>query len=71
MVATRTSTGRNIRFCPRIQLQPVKANATITDRNFCEVGAHLGIKAIAVHTQIGRGIAVADDAREDLHGHSK
>ena len=37
------------------------------DTKFSQGGAHLAVKAVAVHTQVGGGIAKAEQAGLDLH----
>ena len=41
----------------------VKGDASTADGNFGEMGAHLGIKPIAVDAEVHRRIAMADKAR--------
>ena len=43
--------------------KPVEGNALLTDRNVGEVMAYLGIEAIAVHAEVERCVAQADEPR--------
>ena len=56
---------------PGVEIKPVKGNTLLTDGNFHQVGAHLGIKAVAIHAKIKRRIAQPDEARQTsmLNGH--
>jgi hypothetical protein len=57
-------------LCPRVQFKSVECHALDADRNLGERTADLGVEAIAIHAEIGRRVAKADEAGEDLHGGS-
>jgi hypothetical protein len=63
--ATRASTGSNIPVGPDIKFVPVEGDAALADGNFGQCGAHLDVKAIAIHAEVGRRIAITDKARRD------
>ena len=46
-----------------IKLQPVERPAPLAYRDLCEGGPHLGREPVAVHAQVCRGLACADEAR--------
>ena len=46
-----------------IELQPVECDALRADRDLGQVRADLGVEAIAVHAEVGRGVAEAEEAR--------
>jgi hypothetical protein len=47
---------------PAIQVKAIKGDALSANRNRRELWAHIAIKAILVHAEIGWGIAQADEA---------
>ena len=53
---------------PRVKVKPIKRDSALADRDLGEVGPHLGIEAIAIHPQISRGVAIAEQTREQGHG---
>jgi hypothetical protein len=55
-------------LCPRVQFKSVECNALGADRDLGEIAADFGVEAVAVHAEIGRRVAEADEAGEDLHG---
>ena len=52
---------------PGIHFKAVEGDALPADPELGQGGAHLTVKAVAVHTQVGRGIAKSDQAGLDLH----
>ena len=52
---------------PGIHFKTVEGDTLPADTELGEGGAHLPVKAVAVHAQVGRGIAEADQAGLDLH----
>ena len=59
---------------PGIQIKPVEGYALLSDANFNEIRPYLGVKAVAVHTQIEGRIAQSDQSWCDrawlLHAHA-
>jgi len=53
---------------PGVEVKAIEGDAAIADRDFGEERADLGIEPVAVHAEVGRGVAVADQAGKDLHG---
>jgi len=53
---------------PGVEVKAIEGDAAITDRDFGEERPHLGIEPVAVHAEVGRRVAVADQAGKDLHG---
>jgi hypothetical protein len=49
---------------PRVEFKPVEGNALHTDTDFGERAAHLGVEAIAVHAEVARRVAEADQPRQ-------
>ena len=52
---------------PGVHFKAVEGDALPADAELGEGRAHLPVKAVAVHTQVGRGVAEADQAGLDLH----
>ena len=52
---------------PGIHFKAVEGDTLAADTEFGQGGAYLLVKAVAVHTQVGRGIAESDQAGLDLH----
>ena len=52
---------------PGIHFKAVEGDALPADTELGQGRAHLPVKAVAVHAQVGRGIAEADQAGLDLH----
>lgn len=50
---------------PSIQFKTVEADALNANRNFGEIGANVGVEAIAIHSEIGRRVAEPHDAGEE------
>lgn len=46
-----------------IKLQPVECDALRADRDLGQVGADLGVEAVAVHAEVGRSVPEAEEAR--------
>jgi len=53
---------------PGVHFKAVEGDALEADAELGQSGAHLPVKAVAVHAQVGRGIAQADQAGLDPHG---
>jgi hypothetical protein len=51
-------------LCPGIEFKPIEGDALATDWDFGQIGPHLGIEAIPVHSKIGWGIAQAVETRQ-------
>ena len=49
---------------PGVQFKAIKGDALGTDRDFREFRSYLGVKPVAVHAEIERRVAKADEARE-------
>ncbi len=47
---------------PGIQVKAIERNALCADRDFSEVRTYFQIESVAVHAEIGRRIAEADEA---------
>jgi hypothetical protein len=47
---------RDVPVRPLVKLQPIEGNALLADSNLRKVRSHLRVEAIAVHTQVRRGI---------------
>gem|GEM_PF-2033896 len=60
----RTPTAGLIFLHPGIQINPVECPALLADGNLKDIGAHLPIESIAIHAQIIRGIAQANQSRQ-------
>jgi hypothetical protein len=52
---------------PGIHFKAVEGDTLPADSEFGQAGAYLPVKAVAVHAQVSRGIAEADQARLDMH----
>ena len=50
---------------PGIEVKPVKGDALGADRDSLHQRANLAIEAVFVHTEVGRGIAQADESRHE------
>ena len=55
---------------PGVEVKTIEGDAAIADRDFGEERPDFGIEPVAVHAEVGRRVAVADEAGEDLHGGS-
>jgi len=53
---------------PGVQFKTVKSDGLLTEGNFSDIGSNHVIEFVAVHTQVGRGIAQPDQSRQDLYG---
>ena len=49
---------------PGVQFKSVESDSPTTDGDFGEVGPYLGIEAIAVHAEVKRRIAKANEPRQ-------
>jgi hypothetical protein len=62
-VCRGTPVARDIVLHPGVQFKPVEGNALSTDRNIGEVMAYFGIESIAIHAEVERRIAQANESR--------
>ena len=51
---------------PPVKFKTIKGHALAADADFGYQGTNLGVKAIAVHTQVTRGIAQTEKPRGDV-----
>lgn len=49
---------------PGVQVKPVESDPPHADRYLGELRPHLGVEPVAVHAEIARRVAVADEAGE-------
>ena len=49
---------------PGVQFKAIEGDTLDADRNLGEIRANLGIKPIAVHAEVERSVAEADEARK-------
>ena len=56
-------------FDPRVQVKAVKRDPIFADGNDDHPGANVAIEYSASDTAVGRGIAIADQARLQCDGH--
>jgi hypothetical protein len=49
---------------PGVEFKPIEADALPADGDFGHVRPHLGIESVAVHAEVGRRVAKAQDARQ-------
>ena len=58
---------------PGVEFKAIEADALRADGDFGEKRTHLGIEAVAVHAEVGRRVANAQDARkrEETMAHGK
>jgi len=54
---------------PGIHFKAVEGDALAADTKFGQGGADFPVKAVAVHAQVGWGVAEADQSGLDLHGY--
>ena len=52
---------------PGIDFKAIEGDTLLADPELGQGGAHLTVKAVAVHAQVAGGIAEADQAGLDLH----
>ncbi len=52
---------------PRIEVKAVEGDPLDADGDLGEARAHLGAEAVAIHAEVGRRVAQADEAREERH----
>ena len=52
---------------PGVHFKAVEGDALLADSNLGQSRSNLAVKAVAVHAQIGGGVAEADQAGLDLH----
>ena len=52
---------------PGIHFKAVEGDSLPANSEFGQDGAHLPVEAVAVHAQVGWGVAEADQAGLDLH----
>jgi len=60
-----TPVAGDILTSPGVQFKSVEGDALFADTDFDEIRAYLGIKAVAVHTQVTGCVAEADQSRRD------
>ena len=48
---------------PGVQFKSVEGDALFADTDFSQKGPHLGVEAVAVHAEIARRIAEANQSR--------
>jgi hypothetical protein len=53
---------------PGVEVRTIEGDGAIADRDFGEDRPHLGIEPVAVHAQVARRVALADQAGQNLHG---
>ena len=53
---------------PAVEVKAIEGDALASDGDLSERRAHLGVEPVAVHAEVGRRIAQADEARRKLHG---
>jgi hypothetical protein len=53
---------------PGVEVKTIEGDAAIADRDLGEERADFGVEPVAVHAEVRRRVAVADEAGEDLHG---
>jgi hypothetical protein len=53
-----------IRLEDRVEVESIVGDTVRAVRHLDQVRPHLGVEAVAVHGQVGRGVALADDAGE-------
>jgi hypothetical protein len=53
---------------PGVEVKTIEGDAAIADRDFDEERPDLRVEPVAVHAEVCRRVAVADEAGEDLHG---
>jgi hypothetical protein len=53
---------------PGIEVKPVKGDPVRADRNRGEKRTNIAIEAIFVHAEIRRGVAQADETRQERRG---
>jgi len=61
---TGTPVAGDIVVCPGIQIKPVESHALAADRDFSDMRPHLSVESVAVHAQVHRGIAQAQQSWE-------
>jgi hypothetical protein len=54
---------------PGVHFKAVEGDTLPADSELGQSGAHLLVKPVAVHAQVGRGIAKTDQAGRDLHAY--
>jgi hypothetical protein len=59
-----TPVARDIVCHPGVEFKSVEGNSLSTDRDGGEVGAYLGVEAVAIHAEIIRRVPQPDDARQ-------
>jgi hypothetical protein len=53
-------------LCPRVQFKSVECHALGANRILGEIAADFGVEAIAVHAEVSRRVAEADEAVRDV-----
>ena len=54
---------------PGIHFKAVEGDTLPANSEFGQGRAHFPVEAVAVHAQVGRGVAKSDQAGLDLHGY--
>ncbi len=54
---------RHVLIGPLVEFVPVKGNALFTDRDGRDMGAHLGVEAVAIHAEIARRVTEPEKSR--------
>lgn len=50
---------------PGVEFKPVEGNALGANGDFGDMGADFGVEAVAVHAQVARGVAEAEEPGEE------
>jgi hypothetical protein len=50
---------------PGIQFKSVEGDALLADTDFSQIRPYLGVEAVAVHAEVARRIAKANQSRND------
>ena len=51
---------------PGVELKAVEGNALGANRDLGDIGAYFGVEAVSVHAQVARGVAEAQQTREEV-----
>lgn len=55
---------------PGVEVMAIEGDAAITDRDFGEERAHLGIEPVPIHAQVRGRVTVPDQPGNDGHRHN-
>jgi hypothetical protein len=50
---------------PSVEIVAIEADPLLSNRNFCEMGTHFRVEAVAVHAQIAGRVVEPDDAGKE------